>query len=46
MPWLCADRCPLVVGDTLVYRDSNHLTEAYARLVAPVLEPHLPPLPE
>ncbi|GAA1631173.1 acyltransferase family protein [Actinoplanes couchii] len=42
VPWLCADRCPLVVGDTMVYRDSNHLTEAYARLVAPVLEPHLP----
>ncbi|HWS39058.1 MAG TPA: acyltransferase family protein [Actinoplanes sp.] len=45
VPWLCADRCPLVVGDTLVYRDNNHLTEAYARLLAPVLEPHLPGVP-
>ena len=42
VPWLCAARCPLVVGDTLIYRDSNHLTEAYARLVAPVLGPRLP----
>ncbi|SDT77632.1 acyltransferase family protein [Actinoplanes derwentensis] len=41
VPWLCADRCPLVVGDTMVYRDSNHLTEAYARLVAPVMEQNL-----
>jgi peptidoglycan/LPS O-acetylase OafA/YrhL len=42
VPWLCAAKCPLVIGDTLVYRDSNHLTEAYARLVAPLLEPRLP----
>ncbi|MEU8665012.1 acyltransferase family protein, partial [Actinoplanes philippinensis] len=41
VPWLCTAQCPLVVGDTLVYRDSNHLTEAYARLVAPLLKPHL-----
>jgi hypothetical protein len=42
VPWMCAARCPLVVGDTLIYRDSNHLTEAYARLVAPLLGPRLP----
>jgi peptidoglycan/LPS O-acetylase OafA/YrhL len=42
VPWLCTTRCPLVVGDTLVYRDSNHLTEAYARLVAPLLKLRLP----
>jgi peptidoglycan/LPS O-acetylase OafA/YrhL len=41
VPWLCTTRCPLVVGDTLIYRDSNHLTEAYARLVAPLLGPRL-----
>ncbi|MEV4275373.1 acyltransferase family protein [Actinoplanes xinjiangensis] len=41
VPWLCTTRCPLVVGDTLVYRDSNHLTEAYARLVAPLLKTRL-----
>ncbi|WP_229069427.1 acyltransferase family protein [Actinoplanes sp. DH11] len=42
LPWLCAERCPLVVGNRLVYRDSNHMTGAYARLVAPLLEPKLP----
>ncbi|MEV0898984.1 acyltransferase family protein [Actinoplanes sp. NPDC049802] len=42
VPWLCAAKCPLVVGDTLVYRDSNHLTEAYAKVVAPLMAPHLP----
>jgi hypothetical protein len=42
LPWLCAGRCPLVVGNTLVYRDSNHLTEAYARLVTPLLDARLP----
>ncbi|MEV6298627.1 acyltransferase family protein [Actinoplanes sp. NPDC051861] len=41
VPWLCAARCPLVVGNTLVYRDSNHLTEAYARLLTPMLERRL-----
>ncbi|BBH64378.1 acyltransferase [Actinoplanes sp. OR16] len=42
LPWLCAERCPLVVGNRLVYRDSNHLTSAYAKLVAPLLDPKLP----
>jgi hypothetical protein len=36
---LCtADRCPVVVvGNTLVYRDDNHLTIGYAQLLAPVV---------
>ncbi|MBO3736228.1 acyltransferase family protein [Actinoplanes flavus] len=42
VPWLCAEKCPLVVGNTLVYRDSHHLTEAYAKVVAPLMDPHLP----
>ncbi|MEU4421026.1 acyltransferase family protein [Actinoplanes sp. NPDC024001] len=42
LPWLCAGRCPLVVGNTLVYRDSNHLTKAYAALVTPLLDAQLP----
>ena len=42
LPWLCAERCPLVVGNRMVYRDSNHLTAAYARLIAPLLEEKLP----
>jgi peptidoglycan/LPS O-acetylase OafA/YrhL len=34
----CApDRCPLVVGNTLVYRDDNHLTAGYARALIPVV---------
>jgi hypothetical protein len=37
-PWLCAThRCPVVVGNVLVYRDRHHLTTAYARLLAPLL---------
>ena len=37
-PWLCSDRCPLVVGDLLVYRDTNHMTTAYAQSLAPLLK--------
>jgi peptidoglycan/LPS O-acetylase OafA/YrhL len=32
-----ADRCPVIVGNTLVYSDQNHVTNAYARVLAPVL---------
>ena len=32
-----ADRCPVIVGNTLVYSDQNHVTNAYSRLLAPVL---------
>jgi hypothetical protein len=32
-----ADRCPVIVGNTLVYFDQNHLTLEYARLLAPVI---------
>ncbi|MFJ8825352.1 acyltransferase family protein [Streptomyces sp. NPDC102467] len=36
--WLCAPRiCPVLVADTLVYRDDGHIAEAYARALAPVL---------
>ncbi|GAA1466433.1 acyltransferase family protein [Nocardiopsis exhalans] len=32
---ICAeDTCPAVVGDVVVYRDTHHLTETYARLLA------------
>jgi peptidoglycan/LPS O-acetylase OafA/YrhL len=33
-----ADRCPAIVGNTLVYRDDNHITMQYTRLLAPVLD--------
>jgi peptidoglycan/LPS O-acetylase OafA/YrhL len=34
----CTDRrCPVVIGDTLVFRDDNHITSEYAAVLAPVL---------
>ncbi|MGP3971350.1 acyltransferase family protein [Streptomyces sp. 6N223] len=43
LPWLCSGTgaCPVVVGDTLVYRDANHMSEAYAEVIAPVLDQRL-----
>ncbi|CAN5254961.1 SGNH hydrolase domain-containing protein [soil metagenome] len=32
-----AERCPVIVGNTLVYLDANHLTLEYARLLAPAI---------
>jgi peptidoglycan/LPS O-acetylase OafA/YrhL len=32
-----AQRCPVIVGDNLVYRDDNHVTIEYAQAVAPVI---------
>ena len=32
-----ADRCPVIVGNTLVYFDESHLTLEYSRLLAPVI---------
>jgi peptidoglycan/LPS O-acetylase OafA/YrhL len=31
------DRCPVIVGNTLVFRDDNHVTTQYAQLLAPVI---------
>jgi peptidoglycan/LPS O-acetylase OafA/YrhL len=31
------DRCPSIVGNTMVYVDSSHLTFEYSRLLAPVI---------
>ncbi|MCO8275664.1 acyltransferase [Actinoplanes sp. TRM 88003] len=43
-PWLCARGiCPIVVGNTLVYKDNSHLTVDYARALAPVVEQALWP---
>ena len=37
-PLFCtAQRCPVIVGNDLVYRDDNHLTIAYAKTLAPVI---------
>ena len=35
--WFCTATCPPVIGNTLVYKDNSHLTTAYARLLAPLL---------
>lgn len=32
-----AASCPVIVGNTLVYRDDNHITVEYARLLGPLL---------
>jgi hypothetical protein len=32
-----ADRCPVIVGNTLVYVDWNHVTPEYSRLLASVI---------
>jgi peptidoglycan/LPS O-acetylase OafA/YrhL len=32
-----ADRCPVIVGNNLVYRDDNHVTIEYAQALEPVL---------
>ncbi len=43
---LCpAPSCPLIRSGAPLYRDSNHLTAQYARELAPLLEPALPPGP-
>ncbi len=43
-PWLCVDdRCPVVVGDLLVYRDSHHLSNTFVSWLTPVLDAELGP---
>jgi hypothetical protein len=38
-PWLCTagGDCPVLVGNTVVYRDDSHVADAYAEAIAPVL---------
>jgi peptidoglycan/LPS O-acetylase OafA/YrhL len=37
--WFCTPTiCPAVIGDTVVYRDDNHLTSAYAKQLVGVLD--------
>nr|WP_232836272.1 acyltransferase family protein [Mycolicibacterium smegmatis] len=36
--YFCTDqRCPVIIGNTLVFRDDNHITAEYAQLMSPVL---------
>ena len=41
-----AETCDPVVGNVLVWRDSDHMTASYARTIAPALERVLAPLVE
>lgn len=44
--WICSGTsCPVVVGDTLVYRDDSHLSNTYSTELAPVLAPLLTTTP-
>ncbi|MFZ9482565.1 MAG: SGNH hydrolase domain-containing protein, partial [Ilumatobacteraceae bacterium] len=38
--WLCDDqgRCPALIGDILVYRDGNHISETAASWLSPLVE--------
>ena len=39
-PWLCAGpTCAVLVDNLIVYRDDNHLTQAYTQFLAPALGP-------
>ncbi|MEU6553430.1 acyltransferase family protein [Streptomyces sp. NPDC046915] len=42
-PWLCprSGKCPVVVGDTFVYRDESHVAESCAEALTPVLRQEL-----
>ncbi len=35
--------CPVLVGNTVVYRDTSHISDAYAEAIAPVLGDRLDP---
>jgi hypothetical protein len=37
------DRCPVVVGDILVYRDSHHLSDTFVEWLTPLLEAAIVP---
>ncbi|MEV7622869.1 acyltransferase family protein [Actinoplanes sp. NPDC089786] len=39
-PWFCTPaRCPVIVGNVLVFRDPGHMTATWSRLLAPQLAP-------
>ena len=45
--WLCTDKvCPVIVGNLLVYRDSNHITTKYAEWLAPLVDAAVSPYVE
>ena len=45
--WLCTDKaCPVIVGNLLVYRDSNHITTKYAEWLTPLIDAAVSPYVE
>lgn len=45
IPWICdieEGKCPVVVGNLLVYRDDNHLSPSFAAALAPHLAAVMP----
>lgn len=45
--WLCTDKaCPVIVGNLLVYRDTNHITTKYAEWLAPLIDSAVSPYVE
>jgi len=45
--WLCTDKvCPVIVGNLLVYRDSNHITTKYAEWLIPLIDAAISPYVE
>ncbi|MFG3343179.1 acyltransferase family protein [Glycomyces sp. NPDC048151] len=43
--WFCfSGECPVITGNTLVYRDSHHISTPYARSLSTLLGDALPPL--
>jgi peptidoglycan/LPS O-acetylase OafA/YrhL len=44
-PWFCAPaRCPVIVGNILLYRDNAHMVPAWSRFIAPVLADSIVPV--
>ncbi len=39
--YFCTTSCPPIIGATMVYRDSHHLSATFAASLAPVLEPRI-----
>ncbi|MCS3879378.1 hypothetical protein M2359_003007 [Gordonia amarae] len=43
-PWFCADSCPAIIGDQIVYAGKNHITQKYGRYVSGSIEKAMAPL--
>ncbi len=42
--WFCdAEHCPVIIGNTMVYRDMHHITNAFADSTMPLLRDYIQP---